>query len=76
MAQVDDVRNPYGEALAALDEANASPVPIGADSGTMFGAAQLKATKAAALASLAAADASYAVRNELEALGAKLARKS
>lgn len=76
MAQVDDVRNPYGEALAALDDANRTMVPVGGDSATSLGLAQLKATKAAALASLAAADASYAVRNELEALSAKLESKS
>jgi hypothetical protein len=72
MAQVDDARNLYSEALTALDDANKSMLPDGADAETMIGLAQLKATKAAALASLAAADASFAVRNELEALSGKL----
>lgn len=76
MAQVDDARNLYGEALTALDEANNSMLPVGGDAETMVALAQLQATKAAALASLAAADASFAVRNELEALGGKLAQSS
>lgn len=49
------------------------PIPISpTDSEGMLARAQLKATEAAALASLAAADASHAVRNELESVGAKV----
>lgn len=73
MPNADDTRNLYGEALSALDELRKKPVPVGMmDSAGMLAQAQLKATEAAALASLAAADASFAVRNELESLGAKL----
>lgn len=76
MPDVDDARNLYSEALSALDELRQTPVPVGMmDSDGMLAQAQLKATEAAALASLAAADASYAVRNELENLGAKLREK-
>ena len=76
MPDVDDARNLYSEALSALDELRQTPVPVGMmDSDGMLAQAQLKATEAAALAGLAAADASYAVRNELESLGAKLQEK-
>lgn len=69
----DDTRNAYGEALSALDELKKIPQPVGPDASQ--GRAQVKASEAAALASIAAADAMYAVRNELESLGAKLRDK-
>ena len=73
MPDAGDTRNLYGEALEALDAMRRQPVPVGmTDSAGMLAQAQLKATEAAALASLAAADASFAVRNELEGLAAKL----
>jgi hypothetical protein len=69
----DATRNAYGEALSALDDLKAIPQPVGPDASE--GRAQVKASEAAALASIAAADAMYAVRNELESLGAKLRDK-
>jgi hypothetical protein len=66
----DDTRSAYSEALSALDELKGIPQPVGPEASQ--GHAQVKASEAAALASIAAADAMYAVRNELESLGAKL----
>jgi hypothetical protein len=64
---VDDTRKPYSEALVAIEELKSIPMPVGlVDSEGMLLRARVKATEAAALASLAAADASYALRNELE----------
>lgn len=69
----DDTRNAYSEALSALDELRRIPQPVGPEASQ--GRAQVKASEAAALASIAAADAMYAVRNELEGLGARLQDK-
>jgi hypothetical protein len=73
MADQDETRNLYGEALDDLSNMPKS-ARLG-DNAEMLAMAQVKATEAAALASLAAADAGYAVRNELEALSGKLAKQ-
>lgn len=73
MPGADNARNLYSEALSALDELRKKPVPVSMmDADGMLAQAQLKASEAAALASLAAADASFAVRNALESLDAKI----
>jgi hypothetical protein len=67
-------RNLYGEALSAIDAIpNIASPPVTTDDA--YADAQIKAARAAALASLAAADAAYALRDEIEALKGRLPKR-
>jgi hypothetical protein len=65
-------RNLYGEALTALDQLKAMPRTISMDGDAIEQQALVKAIEASALASLAAADASLALRDEVETLSSRV----